>query len=143
MIKHSPALIKEKLTPSRLQSDPGILGQPPTNDAEISPSSSNMDSKAVLELGIDNWFNHDDDDEDDDGDVDDGGNSIHSELYMLTTYLDDIHPTTSESMGGQTDDDMVSLRSKDVIIESPVSLSDSEVELAGRSDSLFGKTISR
>ncbi|KAI8337700.1 golgi-body localization protein domain-containing protein [Chlamydoabsidia padenii] len=206
VIKHSPALIKEKLKPRRLLSDSSKINKFTMDDEDtiikldpsrstshqhqaiVTPSTheSFMDSetsKEIIELGIDGWFDEyssTDDDDDDDGDdrdsvdieVDDGGNSIRGgdsnhQQFILDTYLDvdDLeinsrNVITSDSLGGQTeeedDDDLVSIHSitgKDIVIDSPTALSDSEVVLAGRhqnkkdtgngSDGLFGKTISK
>ncbi|ORZ12269.1 golgi-body localization protein domain-domain-containing protein [Absidia repens] len=135
VIKHSPALIKEKLKPSRLicdsssksyaddeeldvtnqQSQRLVLSTAPTHDDLSDSRSASLGSREVVELGIDGWFNDDssafdgdDGSSKDDLEVDDGGRSIHSTSSNILDVNDELEISTGII---SEENDLISLHS--------------------------------
>ncbi|KAI8093840.1 golgi-body localization protein domain-containing protein [Halteromyces radiatus] len=114
VIKHSPALIKEKLKPRRLLSDPNktSVHEQTTHHTTSSACSSDLVvpdiSQGMVDLGIDGWF-----DDDDDDNSSESSNDKLSDIYyqgILDTFLDDLN-VGNISDNNNDDDDLVSLHS--------------------------------
>ncbi|CAO3589305.1 unnamed protein product [Absidia cylindrospora] len=137
VIKHSPALIKEKLKPSRLISDSSkasksypddeeldvtnqqsqhlILPTAPTHNDFSDSRSTSLGSREVVELGVDGWFNDDssafggnDGSSTDDLEVDDGGRSIHTTSSDILDINDELEISTAII---SEENDLISLHS--------------------------------